>query len=95
MPGYVTIVGPCYACKRVFSFNPTHVPSIHIDPQTGLPPDVEPQAPGGYERARREPLCRDCVERMNVEREARGDEAWPIHPDAYDAEPEEQVLWDD
>lgn len=93
MSGYVYVVGACYACKRLFSFNPTHVPSIHIDPRTGVPPDVEPQLEGGYERAVREPLCADCIERSNVQRIANGQEPWRVHEHAYDAEPEAQVHW--
>lgn len=28
---YVTIMGPCYGCKRVFSFHPNKVPSIRVN----------------------------------------------------------------
>ena len=31
MSGYVFCVGVCYACKRVFTFNPLYVPSLSID----------------------------------------------------------------
>jgi hypothetical protein len=92
MSGYVYLHGPCFVCKRVFSYNPNHVPSIYIDPQTGLPPDVEPQ-PGGYERARREPLCLACVTVGNRDRVAQGKEPFPVHPEAYEPEPEAKVLW--
>jgi len=29
--GYMTAIGACYACKRVFSFNAERVPSIIVD----------------------------------------------------------------
>jgi len=93
MGGYVHLHGPCFVCKRVFSYNPNHVPSIYIDPETMLPPDVEPQAVGGFERAERMPLCESCVTRGNEQRVAEGKEPFPIHPEAYEPEPEEKVLW--
>lgn len=30
MSGFVWAAGPCFACKRVFYFNPNHVPSIRV-----------------------------------------------------------------
>lgn len=35
----------------------------------------------------REPLCRDCVNRLNIELENRGHQRIWVHPDAY--EPQE------
>ena len=29
--GWMFVVGECYACKRLFTFNANHVPSIPID----------------------------------------------------------------
>ena len=29
--GYVFVAGPCFGCKRMFSYNPMRVPSITID----------------------------------------------------------------
>jgi len=92
MSGYVYLHGPCFACGRVFSYNPNHVPSIQVDPQTGRPPDVGPE-PGGYQRARREPLCEACVTLANRERAAKGLEPFPVHPEAYEPEPAERVDW--
>lgn len=66
--GYMTVIGPCFGCKRTFSYNATWVPSIRYEGQ-------------------REPICRDCVERVNPLREANGLEPIRVHPDAY--EPEE------
>lgn len=56
----VTALGPCGLCGSLFSFHPDTVPSILMDPQTGLPPDVGPQ-PGGFGRAVAEPVCPGCV----------------------------------
>ena len=90
MSGYSIVVGACYACGRLFGFNPYHVPSIPIDPRTKLPLDVDadgnskPIEPDAVERAVREPLCPDCFERMNDAREARGEERVVPHPDAYE-----------
>jgi hypothetical protein len=84
-PGYMIALGECFGCKTWFGFNPHRVPSIPIDPQTHKPPDVDPE-PGGYQRAQREPLCRDCVRRMNAARRARGLAPIEILPDAYGPE---------
>jgi hypothetical protein len=32
--GYALCTSACFGCKRIFSYNPMHVPSIR-DPQTG------------------------------------------------------------
>lgn len=29
--GYVTAMAPCIGCRRLFSFNPMHVPSIVVN----------------------------------------------------------------
>lgn len=39
--GYVFVMGPCIACKRPFSFNPHHVPSIRITPESPREPVCE------------------------------------------------------
>ena len=41
---------------------------------------------------RREPVCRDCMEKANAKRVARGQEPFPIHPQAYEAASEEELL---
>lgn len=48
---------PCFTCKTAFWFHPDLVPSVWIDPATGLPPDLG----GDPERARQEPLCPRCI----------------------------------
>lgn len=76
--GSVVAIGPCWFCKKPFPFDPDEVPSISIDPQTGHPPDIPPQAEGGYERAQTEPICDPCARRGNqVRREAGLPMAWP------------------
>jgi hypothetical protein len=39
----------------------------------------------------REPVCRSCMDRINAKRAELGLEAFTIHPDAYDALPEEEL----
>jgi hypothetical protein len=29
--GYLFVIGPCWGCKRVFTYNPVHVPSVNND----------------------------------------------------------------
>tara|TARA_R100000789_G_C2889292_1_gene116939 strand:- start:53 stop:316 length:264 start_codon:yes stop_codon:yes gene_type:complete len=31
MSGYALVIGNCYVCKQMFSFNPHKVPSIRVD----------------------------------------------------------------
>jgi len=59
--GYMSVVGPCFACRKVFTFSPTKVPSHQGEPvcrdcmdavneqrrRMGLPP--HPILPGAYE----------------------------------------------
>jgi hypothetical protein len=64
--GYVTAMGQCVGCKKLFSFNPMRVPSITV-------------------KGTKEPICAECVERVNPARIKNG--LPPIVPaaDAYDA----------
>lgn len=59
--------GPCTACETIFTFSPYTVPSVFIDPVTRKSPDLLPVAeqPAAMERARKEPVCPDCVDRAN------------------------------
>ena len=74
--GGVFAMGSCGnpRCGQVFAFNPDLVPSIYIDPATGLPPDVrlengqvvhieltDTEMAEAKRRCVREPLCRECV----------------------------------
>lgn len=81
--------GPCFVCGSVFFFNPGLVPSIFVDPETRRPPDldenhrvIEPSRES-LERARRCPICRECVEFGNALRAKTGREPIPILPGAY------------
>lgn len=77
----MTMISPCFGCKRIFSYNPHRVPSIPIDPVTGLPPDMG----GNPERAERQPICLSCVTYANWQRRKAGKEEIPVHSDAYEA----------
>jgi hypothetical protein len=91
--------GACFACGRMFTFNPNWVPSVPIDPQTRRPPDVgadglhcEPDR-AAVARAVREPLCESCVELWNAARVRRGEQPISVHPRAYEAESSLDVDW--
>ena len=71
--GYISVIGFCFLCRRLFSFNPIRVPSIRD---------------GAGER---QPICQACIEGVNAERQARGLAPFPIDPDAYEGEPEQNV----
>jgi hypothetical protein len=64
--GYMFATGPCICCLRVFSYNPTRVPSTSAI--TG----------------EREPICSDCIERINKKRLALGAEPIVPLPGAYE-----------
>lgn len=68
MTGWLVALAPCFMCGRPFQFHPDLVTSIHVDPVTGLPPDLG----GDPARARREPLCPPCCRLANPERARRG-----------------------
>lgn len=76
MTGQAFALGPCLVCGQPFTFDPETVPSVPIDPVTGLPPDLG----GDPARARRQPLCPPCVTKANKERKARGLPGWPTPP---------------
>ena len=72
--GWQTVHGFCGGCRRFFSFNATHVPSIRVG-----------DSAGGLERV---PLCRGCFGKWNdLHRISKGLQPEPLHPQAY--EPEE------
>jgi hypothetical protein len=39
----------------------------------------------------REPICRSCMNRANMIRVAKGEPAHPIHPEAYEPLPAEEL----
>lgn len=63
--GYALCYGECYACGKLFYFNPVRVPSFRDG--DGV----------------KQPVCLDCITRMNAQRKERGLEEWTIPADAY------------
>ena len=43
----------------------------------------------------RQPVCRTCIKRANVQRQANGLEPFPILPGSYEAAEESSVHWED
>lgn len=75
--GYVTVIGPCVACRRIFGFNPLHVPSTS---------EITGQ---------REPICVDCLAKINAVRAKQGLELFVPHPEAYEGCDERELPDDD
>jgi len=42
-------------------------------------------------KGKREPVCRQCIERANPQRKAQGMDEFVIHPDAYEPMSEEEL----
>lgn len=64
----------CCACGDPFSFfDPDRVPSVVIDPVTGLPPDMG----GDPTRAQKTPICPPCFGQVERKRKAAGKAPWP------------------
>jgi hypothetical protein len=40
---------------------------------------------------KREPICEDCFNAINARRRMRGQEPFPLHPQAYEPLPEEEL----
>jgi hypothetical protein len=62
----------CFGCRRLFAYNPMHVPSIPI-------------------RGKRQPICLDCVHKVNPMRAKNGLAPIIPHRDAYEPCPEEEL----
>jgi hypothetical protein len=77
--GKLTLLGDCCGCGLAFEFNHENVPSLLIDRETGLPPDVGGTDPAN---ATREPLCNACVKTANVRRKKAGLPLWPTSKDS-------------
>jgi hypothetical protein len=80
LDAHLIALGRCWLCGRSFTFNPDRVPSVPIDPTTGVPPDV-----GGTDLADavRQPLCSTCVGIVNERRKATGQDPIYVLPGAY------------
>jgi hypothetical protein len=72
------VFGRCFLCGVPISFDPTRVPSVSLG-RDGLPV----QAPSAVVD-RREPLCRDCVLKVNAERRPRGMPTWDESPSIWE-----------
>jgi len=83
--GVEVCFGPCWSCRRAFTFDAELVPSIPIDPMTNTPADVGEHAPGAS--FVRQPICRDCVGRANANRASAGRPLIDVLPNAYLDEP--------
>jgi len=81
MSGVEIAFGPCWSCRRPFTFDAELVPSVPIDPATQTPADVGEHEPDAS--FVRQPICRDCVGRANANRLADGRELIHILPGAY------------
>lgn len=65
---------PCFGCKQQFATaHPNRVPSVPIDPGTGLPPDLG----GDPGRAVNQPICPPCFRLVTDRRRAGGQRPWP------------------
>lgn len=80
-------LGPCWACERLFVFNPELVPVVLIDRASNTPPDLLPAGTPVGEVVRAQ-LCRPCVDLNNAERERRGLPLIDVLPGAYPDEEE-------
>jgi hypothetical protein len=81
MSGWVIATSRCFGCGRLFGYNPHRVPSIQIDPAT------HQWSANGV----REPICRECVQRVNPQRVANGLPEIVIYADSYEPIPEGEL----
>lgn len=70
---YVYVLGPCYSCGALFSFNPHLVPSVPVLEDGTI-------ARGGT----REPICRTCATLANRHRARLGLPLWNVSDEAYE-----------
>ncbi len=75
----IVALAACFLCGHLFEFDAELVPSVPIDPVTGLTPDLG----GDAERATNQPLCQSCIKLVNAKRIALGREPWPVLEGAY------------
>jgi hypothetical protein len=72
-------MAPCFGCGTVFSFNPHKVPSMR-DPRLPFD-DSNPK----------QPVCQNCMNRVNRQRAEIGLKPHPIAKDAYEAIDESEL----
>ena len=86
MAGQALATGTCYMHDGLFTFDPDTVPSVLIDPQTDRPPDIDEHGrpvepdPAAIMRSVRQPICPDCVAKVNPARAAAGREPFTAGP---------------
>lgn len=85
--GFAIALMGCWSCGKVFGCNPGKVPSIPIDPETNLPPDMG----GDPDRAELQPVCPSCVTAANERRRARGLPLIRVLPGAYEVVPASEL----
>lgn len=75
----------CFLCGNTFTFHPDRVNVIRVDPETGRPPDVGPDAEPiqptaeATARATTKCICPTCVKsKINPVRLAAGLTAWRV-----------------
>jgi hypothetical protein len=74
--GVMVAMSPCYVCGQIFEYSPTRVPSV---------------IPEGGTFADRQPVCADCVVRINEKRADLGLPAVAVMDGAYEGDPD--VEW--
>lgn len=70
----ITAVGSCYGCSRRFRFDPDRVPSVYVDPDTGLPPEADADPTSLQRRV----ICPTCAGKVIAVRSGGGT-GWPLH----------------
>lgn len=73
---YMMVLGHCFGCKRLFTFNADKVPSIRVNAE----------GKWGDPNGKREPICKTCVDIANPERIKRGLPPILVLEGAYEAE---------
>ena len=69
--GFMLVIGHCYTCGARIEFSPTRVPSVPAKFTT---------------TGEREPVCRTCIERANLQRAENGLAPIAILPGAYEGD---------
>ena len=71
--GIIYATSPCFGCGRLFIYNPDLVPSIRVNRQGQFDPNGS-----------KEPICQNCVDRVNPQRIANGVPPITVLPGAYE-----------
>lgn len=80
----IMAMAPCFGCGSLFTFNPDKVPSIPICSGCGGSAEThKADCERTYELVR-QPICQDCVNRVNPIRIQGGFEPIRVLPGAYD-----------